>query len=125
MRGRTKLKQLSPAEFRIIQSMIVNQYGARSPFMQQLASAQVEHRRFTGVGVFVDLLIPENDGICVDELNDEISEDYRTRLDSPCDLVGFTLFIRKGRLSFLEGYTFGDMRWPDELMENWVVLDAT
>jgi len=105
--------------------MIVKQYGTQSPFSQQLTVAQVERRRVTGVGVFIDLLITEKAGMCVDDLNDEISENYRTRLDSPCDLVGFTLFIRKGCLSFLEGYTFGDVRWPEEPMENWLIVPAS
>jgi len=53
----------------------------------------------------------------------EISESYPTSLAPPCDLVGFTLFIRSGHLSFLEGYTFGDVKWPDDLMGKWLVLD--
>jgi hypothetical protein len=117
------METLSPAELRIILSMLVKQYGPRSPFLNQLAVARVEHRRMTGVGVFVDLLIPE-EAARVDQINTEISEGYRTVLDTPCDLVGFTLFIRRGYLSFLEGYTFGDVKWPDELMENWVAFDA-
>ncbi|MBV8738876.1 MAG: hypothetical protein JO007_16785 [Alphaproteobacteria bacterium] len=117
------METLSPAELHITRSMLVKQYGPRSPFLDQLAVARIEHRRITGVGVFVNLLIPA-EAACVDQINTEISEAYRTVLAAPCDLVGFTLFIRKGYLSFLEGYTFGDVRWPDELMENWVVFDA-
>jgi hypothetical protein len=33
------------------------------------------------------------------------------------------LFIRGGYLGFLEGYTFGDVKWPDDLMGKWLVLD--
>lgn len=77
----------------------------------------------TGVGVFVNLLIPEK-AARVEGVNSEISEGYRTSLDAPCDLVGFTLFIREGYLSWLEGYTFGDVKWPNEPMEDWLVLDA-
>lgn len=102
--------------------MLVKQYGLRSPFLEQLAVARVEHRRMTGVGIFVDLLIAGK-AACVEQINKEISEGYRTLLDAPCDLVGFTLFIRKGHLSFLEGYTFGDVQWPTEPMEDWLVVD--
>jgi hypothetical protein len=124
MKSETKLETLSPTELHIIRSMIVKQYGPRSPFLNQLAATGVKDRRFTGVGFFVDLLIAGK-ASCVDQINTEISEDYRTHLNTPCDLVGFTLFIRKGYLSFLEGYTFGDVKWPDEMMEKWVVFDAT
>jgi hypothetical protein len=117
------MKTLSAAELYIIRSMLVKQYGPHSAFLDQLAVTRVEQRRMTGVGIFVDLLIP-GEVNCVDQINTEISEDYPTRLGPPCDLVGFTLFIRKGYLSFLEGYTLADVQWPDELMENWLVFDA-
>jgi hypothetical protein len=104
--------------------MLVKRYGPRSLFLDQLAVARVEHRRITGVGVFVDLLIPGN-AACVDQINTEISEGYRTVLAAPGDLVGFTLFIRKGYLSFLEGYTFGAVEWPNQPMGDWLVFDAT
>ncbi len=76
----------------------------------------------TGVGVFVDLLITGNVA-SVDQINVEISESYLTLLNPPCDLVGFTLFIRNGYLSFLEGYTFGDVAWPKEPLESWLKFE--
>ena len=117
------MEALSAAEMQIMQSMLVKKYGPRSKFLDQLAAARVEQRRLSGVGIFVDLLVPGRVA-AVDQINTEISEDYRTVLDAPGDLVGFTLFIRNGYLSFLEGYTFGDVRWPEELLENWLVLAA-
>ena len=117
------MKGLSATEMQIMRSMLIKKYGSSSPFFDQLAAVQVEKRRLTGVGVFVDLHIPGNVA-AVDQINTEICEDYRTLLDTPGDLVGFTLFIRNGYLSFLEGYTFGDVHWPDELLEKWLVLDA-
>ncbi len=117
------MEALSPMESHIIRSMLVKQYGPRSLFLDQLAVARVESRRMTGVGVFVNLSISEK-AARVDAVDGEISEDYRTLLGAPCDLVGFTLFIREGYLSFLEGYTFGDVKWPDELIDEWLVLDT-
>lgn len=117
------MEALSPVELDIIRSMIVKGYGSRSPFLDQLALASVENRRMTGVGIFVNLLVAKNVDH-VDDMNSEVSEGYRTRLPAPCDVVGFTLFIREGCLSFLEGYTYGDVRWPKEPLEVWVILDA-
>ena len=114
---------LTAAELQIVRSMLVKQYGPASPFLDQLAGARVDRRRLTGVGVFVDLS-PAANADRVDEVNSEISETYSTLLAAPGDLVGFTLFIRSGYLSFLEGYTFGDVKWPDDLMEKWLVLDT-
>lgn len=114
---------LSPAELQIIRSMLVKQYGPGSQFLDQLANARVKGRRMTGHGVFVDLVIPDGNAR-VDDEDSEITEGYRTLLNSPGDVVGFTLFIRKGCLSFLEGYTFGDVEWPDDAPEKWLVLDT-
>jgi hypothetical protein len=117
-----KMGTLTATELQIIRSMLVKQYGPASSFLDQLAGARVDKRRMTGVGVFVDLVLAGN-ADRVDQINSEISESYPTLLVPPCDLVGFTLFIRGGYLSFLEGYTFGDVKWPDDLMGKWLVLD--
>ena len=115
------MEALSAAEFQIIQTMLVKQYGPDSLFLGQLAGTRVESRRMTGVGIFVDLLVGGDAGR-VDDINSEISGSYMTSLRSPGDLVGFTLFIRSGYLNFLEGYTFGDVKWPEEPMEKWLKL---
>lgn len=118
------METLSAAELRIIRSMLLKTYGPHTHFLDQLSVAGVENRRATGVGVFVDLIIPEN-AAYVDRINTEISDDCQTVFDAPGDLVGFTLFIRNGYLSLLEGYTFGDVRWPAAAMDEWLILDET
>jgi len=116
------MEALSKTEREIIREMIVKEYGQGSLFLDQLAGARVENREFTGRGVFVNLRLAENIPP-IDQLNSEISRGYKTALPAPADVVGFTLFIRNGRLSFLEGYTFGDWaEWPGELSEDWLVM---
>jgi hypothetical protein len=56
--------------------------------------------------------------------NTVLSTDFGTKLPSPRDAVGFTLFINSGFMSSFEGYTFGDVQWPDEPIKDWVVLEA-
>jgi hypothetical protein len=90
--------------------------------MDQLSGARVDTRRKTEVGIFIDLVLARN-ARGTDQKNAAISVSFLTTLPAPCDHVGFTLFIRNGYLSFLEGYTYGDAGWPDEPMENWLVLD--
>lgn len=77
----------------------------------------------TGVGCFIDLKTPK-DIPAVDHINAEASDGFDTRLPPPCDLVEFTLFIRDGYLDWLEGYTFGDVRWPNQPIEEWLLFDA-
>lgn len=117
------MSKLDPIELRIIRSMLSKEFGAGSPLVERAAALEFETRHLTGTGYYVHFLnveeLPRADG-----RNTELSEDYRTSRESPCDLVGFTLFIRDGYLSSFEGYTFGDVKWPDELMEKWLLLDA-
>jgi hypothetical protein len=118
------MEKLSPAELKIIRSLIVKEYGPDSSFLNQLKAAHFETRHMTGVGYYGDLLISENTAP-VDGVNIELSEAYPTSLNEPCDLVGFTLFIRDGHLSSFEGYTFDDVRWPREAMEDWLLFEAS
>jgi hypothetical protein len=60
----------------------------------------------------------------MDGINAELSDAFASTPSPPCDLVGFALFIRDGRLSSLEGYTFGDARWPEMPLEDWIVFHA-
>ena len=113
---------LSAAERQIIESLLVTEYGPDSGFLRQLAGARVDRRRRTGVGIFVDLSVLQSTPR-VDRINAELSAGYRTSLPAPADLVGCTLFIRDGALSFLEGYSYGDAAWPAEPMENWLIVD--
>jgi hypothetical protein len=118
------MPSLSSPEQRIIRSMLEENFGPSAPLLDRVPSLQFETRHMTGTGYYLSFsngkeLPPIN------ELNTELSEDIRTTLPAPRDLVGFTLFIRGGYLTSLEAYTFGDVQWPDELMEQWLNFDAS
>ena len=113
---------LTATERQIIETMLAEKCGPSSAFLRQLAVARVERRRLTGVGIFIDLVVPSS-APRVDKVNAELSVDYRTSMPAPDDLVGFLLFIRDGALSFLEGCTHGNAVWPEEPMEEWLILD--
>ena len=115
------MEMLSTTERQIIREMIIGEFGCRSAFLDQLSTAWVENREFTGHGVFVNLRLPENVAPS-GRLNREVSRGYPTNLAAPADIVGFTLFIRDGCLRFLEGYTFGDVDWPGDLSTGWLVM---
>jgi hypothetical protein len=114
--------RLSKIESDIIRFLLVKDYGLRTPFLDQLAVATVASRRLTGVGCYIDLQIPK-DIPAVDEIDAESSHGFETRLQPPRDSVGFTLFIRGGYLDWLEGYTFGDVPWPDKATRAWLILE--
>lgn len=117
------MTKLSPAELRIIRSMVSREFGRASPLLDQLGSLEFDVRHMTGTGYYVRFQNADQ-FLRIEGLNTELTEDLPTLLAEPADLVAFTLFIRNGCLSSFEGYTFGDVKWPDEPMEKWLLLDA-
>jgi hypothetical protein len=116
------MPKLSPAELRIVRSMLSQEFGLGSSLLEQAADLEVEPRHMTGTGYYAHFQQDEASARAP-IANTELSEDYRTRREAPCDAVGFTLFIRNGCLNSFEGYTFGDVAWPEEPMEEWLIFD--
>ena len=83
--------------------------------------AQFEHssiavRELSGVGFFSNFLVPP-DVPRITPSQFEISVDAELTNGLP---VGFTLFVRDGSISMLEGYVFGDAPWPERpVIKHW------
>jgi hypothetical protein len=114
---------LYPSERKILRLLLAQKFGGTSAIVSRLRTLRCTSREMTGTGYYLNF-DAQHDSTWIDHSDDELSEDFPTRLPSPRDLVGFTLFIRNGRLSWLEGYTFGDVGWPTEPMENWLIFSA-
>ena len=80
---------------------------------RQFESAVILDRRMTGVGFFTTFSLPEN----VETLDDQTLRLGNVVADIPGlqSGAGFLLFVEHGKLCQLEGYTFGDEVWPDEI----------
>jgi hypothetical protein len=116
------MAKLYPVELAIARSLLVKEFGPNTPLLDQLASVEFDVRHMTGTGYYLDLSVAT--GIPrVDRINADPSEAYQTSLEPPTDLVAFTLFVRDGYLSSFEGYTFGDVPWPPNPMEDWLLFD--
>ena len=111
-----------PSERKIIRSLLIKSFGKQSKFLDQLRTLRCSARKMTGTGYYLDFLANERTAP-VDNMNEELTEGLSTKLRPPQGVVGFTLFIRNGRISWFEGYTYGDVAWPDEPMEEWLILD--
>jgi hypothetical protein len=103
--------------------MLVEKFGTTSPLLDRISSLKFKTRHMTGTGYYINFSNPQ-DLPPINTLNTELSEDLRTTLPGPRNVVGFTLFIRNGYLASFEGYTFGDVSWPDRPMENWLNFEA-
>jgi len=81
----------------------------------QYAVASVTVRHFSGVGFFTEYSVPDNTPP-IEPPNLEMASDAILTTGTT---VGFELFVRDGKLSMLEGFTY-DQPWPDNArIERW------
>lgn len=96
-------------EYDIIMTISEELPAYKNLMIEQYADS-IKRREFTGHGFFTYF---ENvtEGLIVDAGFKQELGMLTATLNDVCE-VGFALFIRDGRISCLEGYTFGDA-WPD------------
>jgi hypothetical protein len=80
---------------------------------QQYVAAKVTSREFSGVGFFTNFEVSENAPLV--EPPNFAAGNVDIQLENLPNGAGCVLFVRDGKLSFLECYTFSDP-WPDHIM---------
>ena len=80
---------------------------------QQYTVAKIASREFTGVGFFLNFDVPQDIPL-VDPPNFEAGH-ISIDLENLPNGAGCILFVREGKLDFLECYTYTD-NWPDHIM---------
>jgi hypothetical protein len=113
-----------PIERLIMRAIITQNLGADSPILRQLSLLRFDRRNMTGTGYFMQFA-PLPEALRVQQVNTAISTDLPTNLPAPQDVAGFTMFIDNGLISSFEGYMFGDVEWPDEPIDTWLLLAPT
>ena len=100
---------LNVLEQAVLEKLLPGEHPALVILRQQLAVVEAIKREFTGVGFYTDLRAPDD----VAALGGDAElGDVNATIDGLSNGAGFVLFIRKGRLSMLEGYTY-DEPWPN------------
>lgn len=97
-------------------SLILAQAGLRNPLPDDpsIYMSAVEERNFTGVGVITSYVRERQWTVSNTDDNRGVG-DVVVILNGTIE-AGFLLMIEKGRVTWLEGYVFGDDRWPDEIL---------
>jgi hypothetical protein len=117
-----RVMTLNPTEDRIIRSIILKNFGSGAAVMRQVSALRFPARHTTGTGYYIEFE-PVPEPLKARDNYAAVSLDMRTNLAPPRDLIGFTLFMVEGRISSFEGYTFGDVAWPEEPMAEWLILE--
>lgn len=103
---------LTPLESAVIAAMVEHdEFGEL--FSTQLTQSRLESRKYNGYGFFTTFSIP--DGAPLAPITGKI---FNANAMVGGELCGFLLWIRNGRVDFLEGYPLGGDAWPrDERFE--------
>lgn len=109
--------QLTHLESKVLEWLLAGEDPVLSVLREQLASASVLSRDFTGHGFYLNFAVPES----VTKVHktfgvksDFCFGDVKASIDSLECGAGFLLWIKDGVLNFLEGYTY-DESWPTEV----------
>lgn len=82
----------------------------------QYIRALAKKREFSGTGFFTSFEVPKDVKKLktpkLVQLGDVVAQIMGVK-----DGVGFVLFIKNGTIDFLEGYVYGDEKWPNEVKE--------
>jgi hypothetical protein len=104
---------MTELEKAIMKMLLAGDEDALGALREQVHRASVVNRTFSGCGFFTKFSVPPEVGR-VDPPNFEIG-DVRLELSGVKLGAGVLLFVRDGLLSMLEGYTYGEEHWPEEV----------
>lgn len=114
--------QLTEFERAVIATILHPSHPVMDALREQLGACLVTDREFTGTGFFTGLHVPANvpdAPVTRDRLHlGEVAASL-TGLDH----AGFVLWVIRGHLETLEGYSYGEP-WPD-VMVGWNVTSMT
>jgi hypothetical protein len=114
---------LTPLEQAVLEKLISGESERYRILQKQIPALRVTERKMTGVGFFTSFSLPDEAPKLPDEASLEIS-DVGADLNDLEHGAGFVLFIRKGGINMLEGFTY-DEPWPPNIRSFHLYYDGT
>ena len=116
------MTELTDLEYAVLEKLLAGDDERLMRLRRQLETAIASKREMTGVGFFttLEVLDPTHR---LDERSVELG-DVNAEISGLTHGAGFLLFIRNGLLETLEGYTYGDNRWPEKISSFRLRYDA-
>lgn len=107
------MEGLSSFEQAVLDMLLAGNHPALAALRTQAERAKLEFRKFTGVGFYVHFSVPSDVPTAgTSTRNDFEVSGVSADIKGLSHGAGFILFVRKGRLAFLEGYSY-DETWPE------------
>ena len=104
---------LTKLERAVLKMMLAGEHPLLDILRRQAKWVRVSSREYTGVGFHCDLEVAKEAPVLGVDL--EISN-VEARVSGLAHGAGFVLFVRDGRLSLLEGFSY-DEPWPQGILE--------
>ncbi|MGB6374921.1 MAG: hypothetical protein WBF22_16515 [Methylocella sp.] len=114
---------MTPLEQAVLEKLLSGESERYQILRKQYDALRVSERKMTGVGFFTRFSIPDE----VPKLPDEASLHISDVAADLTDLehgAGFVLFIKKGGINMLEGFTYGEP-WPRIVRSFHLYYDGT
>ncbi|SDF86849.1 hypothetical protein [Sporomusa acidovorans] len=103
-------------EKEVVMKLLDGQDDRLAILRDQYLNASIKSREFSGTGFFTSFVVPSNvlrlESPKSFQLGDVIAQVIGVK-----DGVGFVFFIKNGTIDLLEGYVYGDEKWPHEIKE--------
>ncbi|SRR6266511_2358771 len=116
------MTELTDLERAVLEKLLAGDDQRLAELREQLETTLVSKREMTGVGFFTTLSVL-NSTHRLDDRSFELG-DVSADITGLTHGAGFVLFIRNGLLDTLEGYTYGDDRWPEKISSFRLRYDA-
>jgi len=105
---------LEPLEAAVLAMLLRGDHAVLAALRDQLAAATITRRELTGAGFFIDFAIPA--AAPPAPVRTLRFGDVEASLAGLEHGAGFVLFVNDGRLTMLEGYTYGEP-WPSPVTD--------
>lgn len=104
---------LTILERAVLDCILEGEHPVLENLRAQAAKAVLTRRDNTGVGFYCRVAVPETAALLAEPTDFQIA-DVAAEISGLRNGAGFVLFIRKGRIDMLEGFTFGEP-WPEQV----------
>jgi hypothetical protein len=102
--------ELTQPEHQFLDALLAGSHPALAVLREQLASASVERREFSGVGFFTHFAVPSNAPRL--PVRRWVLSDVGITHPALQNGGGALLFVEDGALTMLEAYVYGSETWP-------------
>jgi hypothetical protein len=105
------MESLTPLERQVLDMFLSGDHPVLEALRAQAAAALVASREYTGVGVYVNLTVP--DAVAIPAPSDLVFGDVNLELQNAEPGIAVLLYVQGGYLSFLELVT-PSTPWPED-----------